>query len=126
MEEKTAQKAAKWWADQLRRPAKLDNGDTSAMGAVTFGLAKSLQQSERGVLSDELIDSFEKELSKNILTEDPGCISCDYGPCEILVRSADNVALDLGSTLLPWKTDMLIRANTVSVKYVYRASFQTI
>ena len=36
MNEELARKAAKWWADQLRNGAKLDNGDPSTTGAMTM------------------------------------------------------------------------------------------
>lgn len=127
MEEKTALKAAKWWADQLRSPAKLDNGDESLSGAMTFALATMLQESERKGLQNDKIDAFEKELAIMLQTKgDKFILGVDYHPDKILHDAGTAAGLDLGMTGLPWKTVMWIDNNTVTVKCGYGAQIEEI
>lgn len=128
MNESTARKAAKWWADQLRGHAKLDNGDPSETGGMVFALATMLQASEKNHQSSEQIDKFEDALT-NIITEhrtEYMNISVDYHPDMTLQLAADVANLDLGMTTLPWKTGMSISGDTISVACGYGAKAETI
>ena len=122
MDKITAQKASKWWADRLRNPAKLDNGDYSETGAMTLIMATMLQSAERVNLDAAKIDLFEEELTQLILDEDCSIIGVDYGPDWILMQAAEKAELDLGMCTLPWKTVMwLDRDGTIKVAEGYRA-----
>lgn len=122
MNKETAQKAAKWWADQLRGNAKLDNGDNSLTGAMTLGLAAMLQEAERQKQSPELVNKFELELTNVIMEQDRiWTIGVDYHPDGILQEAADRAGLPLGMTTLPWKTVMWIEEEKVSVRNGYGA-----
>ena len=122
MKKETAQKAAKWWADRLRSPAKLDNGDDSSTGAMTLMMATMLQTKERTRLDTAKIDAFEKELTQLILDSGYLTISVDYGPDWMLMQASEKAGLDLGMCTLPWKTTMwLNRDDTIKVAEGYRA-----
>lgn len=118
-----AKKAAKWWADQLRGDAKLDNGDNNPL---TLGLALMCQDAEKKNLDLGLVDKFESELSNALAATNIKSIGTDYGPCVFLQDIADKVGLKLGMTSLPWKTMMLFSENTVKVSCGYRAAFEII
>lgn len=127
MNKNVAQKAAKWWADQLRGIAKLDNGDNSITGAMTFGLAAMLQETERQKQSTELVDKFELELTNVIMEQDRiWTIGVDYHPDGLLQEAADRAGLPLGMTTLPWKTTMWIDEKEVSVRCGYGADVEVL
>ncbi len=122
MKKEISQKAAKWWADQLRGNAELDNGDNSINGAMASGLASMLQEAEKKKQSPELIDKFELELTNVIMEQERiWTIGVDYHPDGILQDAADRAGLSLGMTTLPWKTTMWIDEEKVSVRCGYGA-----
>lgn len=124
MNKETSQKAAKWWADQLRGGAKLDNGDKSETGAMTFMLAAMLQVQETALLDSIKIQKFEDCLSE-ILQETEArsyfSFGVDYHPDGILCDAAEKAGVSLGMTTLPWKTTMWINGDKVSVRCGYGA-----
>lgn len=132
MDRKLAEKAARWWADQLRGEAKLDNGDMSDQGAMTFLIAKTLQQSEKQNQVLEQIDTFEHILANTLeLVKDEDLrwfsISVDYYPDQTLQAAANAAGLRLGMTTLPWKTYMDFRNDgTIKVTCDYRAKPEVI
>ena len=127
MNKNVAQKAAKWWADQLRGNAKLDNGDNSITGAMTFGLAAMLQETEKQKQSPELVNKFELELTNVIMEQDRiWTIGVDYHPDGLLQEAADRAGLPLGMSTLPWKTTMWVDEEKVSVRCGYGAELVVI
>ena len=124
MECETAEKAAKWWADQLRGSAKLDNGDTSETGGMVALMAAMLQGEERSRRGASDADKFEKALTDTLCELDGDWITlgCDYGPDNFLSQVADKAGVNLGMTGLPWKTNMYIRNDRVSVACGYGTS----
>ena len=106
-----AKVASKWWADQLRTPAMLDNGDPSETGAITHALALLAQSRSRQGRTPEQVDMFEEALYKNLLVFNFYAIGCDYGPCKLLADSAKEVGFRLGMSCLPWKTQMFFLKN---------------
>lgn len=110
--EETANRAAKWWASQLRNGAKLDNGDDSDAGAMTFMMASIAQQT----FSDEQVDKFESELTKAITggkknysyPDGMMIIFVDYHADPIFDEAAKVAGFELGMSDLPWKTTMWI------------------
>lgn len=128
MEREVARLAAKWWADQLRQPATLDNGDDTSQGAMTASFAYMLQKMEREKQSADKIDAFENALA-NILERhnDPWfSFGVDYNPDRILSEAAEAAELDLGMTTLPWKTRMFATDEQVKVSVGYRGEPQVI
>lgn len=125
MKLETAQKAAKWWADQLRGNAKIDNGDKSSTGAMTFIVAMMLQDAERQNRNGEQVDAFERELTASIAGlsdfEARWGLGVDYHPDHLLQEAAGRAGLDLGMASLPWKTHMRIENNRVYVACGYGA-----
>jgi len=121
MKRETAQKAAKWWADQLRGTARLDNGDHSQQGAMTAILASICQEAEKEHQTPEQIDAFEKELAQDIVgyNDEYFTISVDYHPDHILILAAEGAGITLGMTTLPWKTHMIFDKGTIKVACGY-------
>lgn len=126
MKEQTAQRAAKWWADQLRGPAKLDNGDRSEKGAMTAVLAMMLQDVERSRIDTDKISIFESELAKILQERNPFSFGVDYHPDHILSDAAVAAGIDLGMSTLPWKTSMKFNDDDVRVSCGYGADWVTV
>ncbi|HEU5004735.1 MAG TPA: hypothetical protein VFT49_01470 [Candidatus Saccharimonadales bacterium] len=132
-----ARTAAKWWADQLRGPARMDNGSLEYsmetgdpnhfdQAITTMGLAGILNERERSGLSDEQISVFEEALARRVQErlqqsgEFGVTIDVDYHPDYLLVDSADEAGIRVGMTLFPWKTTMWIETGSVRVSCGYR------
>jgi len=121
--EKQAKAAAKWWADQLRGVAPLDNGDASETGTMTYVLAAMLQDVEKAKQDGAGIDRFEAELAGIIMTQQPRQIGVDYHPDYCLAQAAAAAGLPLGMSTLPWKTQMIFEGDAVKVACGYGANF---
>ena len=123
MERETAEKAAKWWADQLRGNAKLDNGDDSETGGMAMIMATILQSQEKRKRPADAADKFEAALTDALCEKGGGrfWFGCDYSPDYFLSSVAEKAGVDLGMSSLPWKTSMWIEDNTVRVACGYRA-----
>ena len=122
MKSSTAKKAAKWWADQLRNGAKLDNGDKSDAGFTTHMLA-TLAQSNRNIPEEKII-LFENSLTKFVLDEKMTTVilGCDYHPDRQLLLASEEAGIEVGMTDFPWKTTMWIKDDVVEVSEGYGAS----
>lgn len=128
MNKDTAQKAAKWWGEQLHGTVKLDNGDNSETGAMTFVLASMLQGIEKGKQSEVDITNFEKELATILLNDKRQWVTVgvDYNPDYILSEAAKKAHCNLGMTSLPWKTMMWIHDEEIKVAVGYGAEPQVL
>lgn len=127
MEQKTAEKAAKWWADKLRVFAELDNGDKSENGEGIMFLGLLVQVIEKTKRTPEQADAFEKSLADVLMKENPRWgFGVDYDPDKILTDAAEAAGVDLGVASLPWKTMMFIHEETVSVRCGYGAPVVTL
>jgi hypothetical protein len=116
--------AVNWWADQLRGPAKMDNGDA-------FGSAKDLPP-----VTEEQIEKFKASLTEKLPAylgrywnpEDPLCgsyfrtLSVDYDPCALLSDAADYAGIDAQGLRFPIKTVMWIDPGEVRVACGYGAA----
>ena len=113
--------AAKWWRDRLGERAKLDNGDSSSTGGMTFMLATMTQPE---LPSADRLDAFEAAL-KSALESDARQwvnVSCDYGPDMVLSGAADAAGIEARSPPFPWKTNMtLTPEGEVTVSHGYGA-----
>lgn len=117
--------ASKWWADQLRGNAKLDNGDKSDTGAMTFMMASILQSKNKK--TPEQIQAFEDALYKRLLEYNYFAMGVDYNACGILVDSAKDAGISISMGCLPWKTDMFFhKDDTIEVSLGYGAPRETI
>lgn len=124
-----AMTAAKWWADKLRGPAKMDAGssidghrDTNLEMAEV--MATMLHATEERPASDA--DKLEAAIAAWVderLAKATYAItlSTDYGPDYELAGIARSAGIGLGMASLPWKTVMWIRAGDVSVSEGYGA-----
>lgn len=126
MNKDSAKAAAKWWADQLRGGAKLDNGDESRQGGMAMMLGLLAQSAERKGRDTGKVDAFEEALARRFEAIDDGkwkfpIAGVDYHPDRHLVEAAEEVGLDLGMASPPWKTSMYSLAGKVTVYCGYRA-----
>lgn len=128
MKPEVAKVAARWWADQLRGNAKLDNGDDSEAGIFGSVLSSMLQEAEKSKRPSDDADKFEVALVDRLLEEDSKwlCVGVDYHPDGILQSAADRVGVQLGMASLPWKTNMRIENDTVRVSCGYRSPIEQI
>lgn len=122
--EELARKAAKWWREAYERP-RFDNGDQSAGGGLAMMMAMML--SDRP--SDDVADKFEEELYTRILDKISNttysiCIGVDYGPDKILSDACEASGMSVNNS--PWKTNMTIDQDSVSVSAGYGASYKRI
>ena len=124
MDRALAEKGAKWWADQLRGTAKLDNGDPSPAGGMTMMLAMVLQADEHAARDMGKVDEFEKALADELEKfEDKWfCVGVDYEPDRLLSDVANHVGLPTGQVSFPWKTSMRFHQGKVTVACGYGAS----
>jgi hypothetical protein len=117
----TARKAAKWWADHVRKGAVLDNGDTSDARLTAMMLGYMLQDSVHNL--PDVIQRFEDELASKLLTvvDDDKFFSiyCDYDPDQILTEVANMSGLVITITTFPWKTGMYFQGGNVTVSIGY-------
>ena len=99
-----ANKAAQWWADQLKSPSvKLDNGtnDIGLHALLSFcGPKSSYTDEQLNTFRSHLIKYIESELAVN---ED--CMICvGYSPDETLEKAAELAGIKFGVQDLPWTT----------------------
>jgi len=120
MDEKTAKRAAKWWADFLRRPVPPDNGDRSEIGIMTLGLGSMLQDTLMAKFPADGADKFEAALV-SILTEIDRpmvTLDVDYHPDYTLNQAAERAGVDV-DWLLPLKSVMWISGDEIRVAQGY-------
>jgi hypothetical protein len=117
-----AKKAAGWWADRLfDGMPKFDNGGDgmSSMLATLLVASKPAPDASKK-------EAFTNELAQDIVRRmehtDWLNFGVDYGPEPILADAAERAgcAQDLGARW-PWKTDMTVRNDCISVSAGYRA-----
>lgn len=123
--------AAKWWADQARRPLGLgdlkvtDNQDPFGGIFMAMGF-NALGNRERD--SEEVIARFEKILARRIKEAaengNDAYISTDYGPEYFLVMAMDEA--ELRNTIFPMKTTMVVSKGEVKVKNGYGSGYKKI
>lgn len=120
--------AVNWWANAIVNP-KFDNGDNSMAGGMAFLMA--MMVSKKSSISKDQIDIFKKELADIIVEqmESSYCGECqlgvDYHPDMLLYSAAQKAGIndDMG---FPWKTNMRISKEQVSVSAGYAAPWETI
>jgi hypothetical protein len=122
--------AAKWWADQLRMPPFMDNGDAyqSILGSTTAVTLPPLQENQIGRFERWLAWLCQTNFSKNWNPSEPdwarGCrtLATDYGP-DLTLHFAAKRAGIIGDLMLrfPWKTVMWISPGSVKLRCGYGA-----
>lgn len=109
--------AARWWADQLRRGTKQDNGDGQGFVnilAVMKGHGAPLDK----------CDLFEAALLRLLDERNPDILSTDYAPEGILAKAAQEAGVSDSCGPFPMKTVMWIEKNQVQLKHGYGAAIQ--
>lgn len=122
MQRKTAMKAAKWWADLLRQPQAMDNGDNSPRGTLFQGCAEKINQVYLGGLSKKTIEKFRLALYRRLKYETGYIfIRVDYHPGVILSHAIEIAGMDPYGLYFPCKTRMVIDGEKVSASIGYGA-----
>ena len=129
MNREQAAAGAKWWADCLRKGARMDNGDTSENSALVQFMAIGLAEAKRGEMDADQIDNFERILAgwlESVAEDEVRWfrIGVDYHADNWLNGAGKYAGLDLDFGVLPWKTHM--RFDTDGHVWVYGAGEQLI
>jgi hypothetical protein len=114
-------RAVELWKRMLRSP-KFDSGDNGPTGGMASMLASMIPTNT----TEELLDAFGEELAKKILAPSehnrdyyPNTgLHVDYGPDKNLSDAAEAAGLKVQ---FPWKTNMWIGEDYISVRYGYSA-----
>lgn len=124
MTDKIAARAAELWVRMLTSPKYDALGDTGSPADRQTMAAASLMALQMPNNADEdTLSKFGEELKKSLMdegiTHHQRCyLNVDYGPCEILSNAAERAGLKME---FPWKTNMQIYSDRISVSYGYRA-----
>jgi hypothetical protein len=109
--------SVEWWAEKIQNGV-WDNGDSSALGGMAFGMANMLAMKSRESITPEKITTFKEFLSELInrrLSERPSLsLRVDYHPCQILSAAADVAGIPHG--VFPCKSGMSICISDEVVK----------
>lgn len=126
---KAIEVAAGWWADELNRVSRQDNGDR-----MQTTLMNSMRNPEvaKDKYSQSQVDAFRDILTGNIMVtaqwvrNERLTIHNDYAPDRILMATAEAVGIKVGMFDFPIKTVMFIRAESVRVGVGYGAPIETL
>lgn len=125
MNQATALKAAKWWADKLRGPAQFDNGDKSDTGAMTMMLSIMLgEKSRQGGDPDKFEAALAEILQKQ--TGERFNVGVDYWPDSELADAASAAGFKINIGTFPCKTMMWINGNEIKVACGYQAPIEVL
>jgi hypothetical protein len=125
--------AAGWWADAIGAPTFRLTDDTStatdranmdlvAMMAVQHADAHPVGENAGGKFAETLADAIDKALEG---FERWGVsLDVDYGPCMMLTNAATAAGVD--GSRFPWKTNMRVTAQYVTVSAGYRAGHRLV
>ena len=123
--------AAKWWADQARKPLGLEKIQVTDREDPIGGIFMAMginALSNRGSDSPDVINQFEKVLARKIKEEaEKGkdvYISTDYGPEYFLAKAMNEAGMR--KTIFPMKTNMVVSNGTVKVKLGYGREYKKI
>lgn len=112
--------AVEWWANKLKARTPHSNGDNSRSSVMACLLADM----GTGVMTDEKLDIFKRELRTRIEKAIDNrwgevYLGCDYSPTVDLAESATSAGINLLN--FPFKTDLYIkqRDRDTYVVYVY-------
>ena len=122
-----AKVAAQWWADQLRRPPKMNSGDRA--------FDQLMQADSPEIIPAERIQLFQATLERKIIEAwEAGDLNSvlgvvevevDYEPSDNLKVAAKEADVRLPKNL-PIKTFTLIKPGKVMLKHGYGAELQVI
>lgn len=120
--------AVNWWANAIVNP-KFDNGDDSLAGVIVF--ISTMMVNSKSSISKEQIGIFKKELADIIVAQMNSSLNgecrleVDYHPDKKLYIAAQKASINdyIG---FPWKTNMRISKDKVSVSAGYVAPWETL
>lgn len=120
--------AVNWWANAIVNP-KFDNGDDNTAEKMTLLLA--MMVNSKSAISKEQIDIFKKELADIIVAQmesswNGECrLGVDYHPDMLLYNAVQKAGID-DDMGFPWKTNMCISKDKVSVSAGKTAHWETL
>ncbi len=135
---KTAEVAAKWWADKLDGMAKQDNGAPEManglggllmmMSSLMHKVSPEKREAFRIALETKLDESLDQKLDG---LEDMACgqisLRVDYGAEGLLAEVASSLGIPYGTgSAFPVKTSMAVSKKDVKLWYGYGASEQVL
>ncbi len=135
---KTAEVAAKWWADKLDGMAKQDNGAPEManglggllmmMSSLMHKVSPEKREAFRIALESKLDESLDQKLDG---LEDMACgqisLRVDYGAEGLLAEVASSLGIPYGTgSAFPVKTSMAVSKKDVKLWYGYGASEQVL
>ena len=135
---KTAEVAAKWWADKLDGMAKQDNGAPELanglggllmmMSSLMHKVSPEKREAFRIALETKLDESLDQKLDG---LEDMACgqisLRVDYGAEGLLAEVASSLGIPYGTgSAFPVKTSMAVSKKDVKLWYGYGASEQVL
>ncbi len=135
---KTAEVAAKWWADKLDGMAKQDNGAPEManglggllmmMSSLMHKVSPEKREAFRIALETKLDESLDQKLDG---LEDMACgqisLRVDYGAEGLLADVASSLGIPYGTgSAFPVKTSMAVSKKDVKLWYGYGASEQVL
>ena len=135
---KTAEVAAKWWADKLDGMAKQDNGApemANGLGGLLMmmsSLMHKVSPEKREAFRIALETKLDESLDQNIDgLEDMACgqisLRVDYGAEGLLAEVASSLGIPYGTgSAFPVKTSMAVSKKDVKLWYGYGASEQVL
>lgn len=124
----TARRAAKYWADFIRRKKKItfdanaDSPELNMAEAMANEYApEEFHSYKEGVSIEDQVNAFEDALTLVIRANyNPYyfCVQCDYDPDIYLSKAAELAGIELGMFDFPWKHSMIIQGDKIMVKGV--------
>ena len=120
--------ATNWWREQLSGVPKLDNGDQSPTGGITWALAMLAAKPTPADTVERYIAAMTAWLTERPESHRRTVLDVDYGPGYELDQIAKRGDMSLLGLNFPWKTVMWLdwEAGTVTVKHGYRAELQSL
>ena len=108
--------AINWWAEAIQAPALNEGGNSAKLTGLKMRSAGHRRQ-----FTAEEIELFKNNLAKLILEELNFYGHCklyvDYIPCDLLAIAGKAIGISYSDiTTFPWKTGMMITADTVTVR----------
>jgi hypothetical protein len=118
--------AVNWWAEQLRQPPKMDNGDS-----VHNMLGNALVAQKYTPVTEDQIERFRHDLTKSLHRYARSevkvlYVGVDYSPDGLLSDALSNAGIDGIDVRLPWKTHMNVCRGMVTVAVGYRGAWQVL
>lgn len=118
--------AAKWWTNVIANPTpnSFCNGDRKSNESfmiMMMGHMRAMQNAATEEQLEQFCNLLTQRIEDELATTSKVNLDCDYGPCCILGKTAEEVGIDV--CLFPFKRRMQVTADSVEVKDGYDADW---